>query len=120
MLHSSPRRIAQADPRVNRSSVRESGMSGCILGCLLPEHGKLPQHPFIPLNAGQRTAAGFAPGRTCVGTAAHSYGHWCRRLRALEDGMRIDVWRVDTLPLGVDTPADLAKARALLAPERRG
>jgi len=39
------------------------------------------------------------------------------QLRALEDGMRIDVWRVDTLPLGVDTPADLAKARALLAPD---
>jgi 3-deoxy-manno-octulosonate cytidylyltransferase (CMP-KDO synthetase) len=38
------------------------------------------------------------------------------QLRALEDGMRIDVWRVDTLPLGVDTPADLAKARDLLAP----
>lgn len=38
------------------------------------------------------------------------------QLRALEDGMRIDVWRVDTLPLGVDTPADLAKARELLAP----
>jgi len=39
------------------------------------------------------------------------------QLRALEDGMRIDVWRVDTLPLGVDTPADLAKAREILAPQ---
>ena len=39
------------------------------------------------------------------------------QLRALEDGMRIDVRRVDTLPLGVDTPADLAKARDLLAPK---
>ncbi|GAB4353761.1 MAG: 3-deoxy-manno-octulosonate cytidylyltransferase [Kiloniellaceae bacterium] len=38
------------------------------------------------------------------------------QLRALEAGMRIDVARVDTLPLGVDTPADLARARALLAP----
>jgi 3-deoxy-manno-octulosonate cytidylyltransferase (CMP-KDO synthetase) len=38
------------------------------------------------------------------------------QLRALENGMRIDVARVDTLPLGVDTPADLARARALLAP----
>ena len=36
------------------------------------------------------------------------------QLRALEAGMRIDVARVDTLPLGVDTPADLVRARALL------
>jgi 3-deoxy-manno-octulosonate cytidylyltransferase (CMP-KDO synthetase) len=36
------------------------------------------------------------------------------QLRALEAGMRIDVARVDTLPLGVDTPADLERARLLL------
>ena len=33
------------------------------------------------------------------------------QLRALEAGMRIDVALVDTVPLGVDTPADLVKAR---------
>jgi 3-deoxy-manno-octulosonate cytidylyltransferase (CMP-KDO synthetase) len=38
------------------------------------------------------------------------------QLRALEAGMRIDVALVDSIPLGVDTPADLARARALLAP----
>ncbi len=37
------------------------------------------------------------------------------QLRALEAGMRIDVSIVDTVPLGVDTPADLEKARAMLA-----
>jgi 3-deoxy-manno-octulosonate cytidylyltransferase (CMP-KDO synthetase) len=36
------------------------------------------------------------------------------QLRALEAGMRIDVAIVDTVPLGVDTPADLETARALL------
>jgi 3-deoxy-manno-octulosonate cytidylyltransferase (CMP-KDO synthetase) len=36
------------------------------------------------------------------------------QLRALEDGMRVDVAIVDTVPLGVDTPADLERARALL------
>ena len=41
------------------------------------------------------------------------------QLRALEAGMRIDVALVDTIPLGVDTPADLARARALLAPAPR-
>jgi 3-deoxy-manno-octulosonate cytidylyltransferase (CMP-KDO synthetase) len=36
------------------------------------------------------------------------------QLRALEAGMRIDVAIVDAVPLGVDTPADLERARALL------
>ena len=37
------------------------------------------------------------------------------QLRALENGMRIDAAIVDTVPLGVDTPADLERARRLLA-----
>jgi 3-deoxy-manno-octulosonate cytidylyltransferase (CMP-KDO synthetase) len=37
------------------------------------------------------------------------------QLRALEAGMRIDVAFVDTVPLGVDTPRDLARARDILA-----
>ena len=38
------------------------------------------------------------------------------QLRALAHGMRIDVAVVDTVPLGVDTPADLDRAARLLAP----
>lgn len=38
------------------------------------------------------------------------------QLRALENGMRIDAALVDTIPLGVDTLADLDRARAILAP----
>ena len=37
------------------------------------------------------------------------------QLRALEAGMRIDVSIVDSVPLGVDTPADLARARVMLS-----
>lgn len=37
------------------------------------------------------------------------------QLRALAAGMRIDVALVDTVPDGVDTPADLEKARSRLA-----
>ncbi|MEX3011066.1 3-deoxy-manno-octulosonate cytidylyltransferase [Hoeflea sp. TYP-13] len=37
------------------------------------------------------------------------------QLRALEAGMRIDVAVVDSVPLGVDTPADLERARQMLA-----
>jgi 3-deoxy-manno-octulosonate cytidylyltransferase (CMP-KDO synthetase) len=37
------------------------------------------------------------------------------QLRALEAGMRIEAVSVDDVPLGVDTPADLERARDLLA-----
>ena len=37
------------------------------------------------------------------------------QLRALEAGMRIDITIVDSVPRGVDTPADLETARRLLA-----
>lgn len=36
------------------------------------------------------------------------------QLRALEAGMRIDVALVDAIPLGVDTAADLERARAII------
>jgi 3-deoxy-manno-octulosonate cytidylyltransferase (CMP-KDO synthetase) len=39
------------------------------------------------------------------------------QLRALEAGMRIEVALVDTVPLGVDTPHDLERARQMLAPK---
>jgi 3-deoxy-manno-octulosonate cytidylyltransferase (CMP-KDO synthetase) len=40
------------------------------------------------------------------------------QLRALEAGMRIDVAIVGSVPLGVDTPDDLERARTLFAPGR--
>ncbi len=40
------------------------------------------------------------------------------QLRALEAQMRIDAAIVDTVPLGVDTPADLDRARLMLRPQQ--
>jgi len=40
------------------------------------------------------------------------------QLRALEAGMRIDAAIVDSVPLGVDTPEDLARARELIVRSR--
>ena len=37
------------------------------------------------------------------------------QLRALENGMRISAGLVDTVPFGVDTHADLERARLILA-----
>jgi 3-deoxy-manno-octulosonate cytidylyltransferase (CMP-KDO synthetase) len=41
------------------------------------------------------------------------------QLRALEAGMRIDAVVVDDVPLGVDTPDDLERAREVLAARRK-
>src|SRR5829696_1530913 len=41
------------------------------------------------------------------------------QLRALEAGMRVDVAIVDSVPLGVDTPEELAQARAALTRSSR-
>lgn len=41
------------------------------------------------------------------------------QLRAIEAGMRIDIVVVDDVPLGVDTPHDLDRARAMLAARLR-
>ena len=40
------------------------------------------------------------------------------QLRALEAGMRIDVALVDSIPVGVDTPADLERVRQIWAAEQ--
>ena len=40
------------------------------------------------------------------------------QLRALEVGMRIDAVVVDDVPLGVDTPHDLERAREIIAARR--
>ena len=37
------------------------------------------------------------------------------QLRALENGMRIDIQLVNSVPLGVDTPEDLERVRQILA-----
>lgn len=42
------------------------------------------------------------------------------QLRALESGMRIDAVEVAEVPLGVDTPEDLERARVLLSSDTRG
>lgn len=40
------------------------------------------------------------------------------QLRALENGLRIDAALVDSVPFGVDTPADLDRAREMLGVDR--
>lgn len=75
-------------------------------------HGEGPLYHHIGIYAYRRSAltrfVGLAPSTL-------EKRERLEQLRALEHGMRIDVSVVDTVPLGVDTPADLERARAILA-----
>ena len=78
--------------------------------CIIPAgHGPFFHH--IGIYAYRRTAlesfVKFSPGVLEVRERLE-------QIRALENGLRIDAALVDTLPLGVDTPADLARAREIL------
>ena len=73
--------------------------------------GEGPLHHHIGLYAYRRTAlARFV----AMPPSPLETRERLEQLRALEAGMRIDVAVVDSVPLGVDTPADLERARDIL------
>ena len=75
-------------------------------------HGNGPLYHHIGLYAYRRTAL---EKFVSLPPSALEKRESLEQLRALEAGMRIDVEIVKSVPLGVDTPADLDKARRLLA-----
>jgi len=73
--------------------------------------GEGPLYHHIGLYAFRRTGlARFV----ALGPAPLEQRERLEQLRALEAGMRIDAAIVDSVPLGVDTPADLERARDML------
>jgi 3-deoxy-manno-octulosonate cytidylyltransferase (CMP-KDO synthetase) len=76
-------------------------------------HGEGPLYHHIGLYAYRRSAL---ERFVSLGPSVLETREKLEQLRALEAGMRIDVEIVDTVPLGVDTPADLERARTILAP----
>jgi 3-deoxy-manno-octulosonate cytidylyltransferase (CMP-KDO synthetase) len=74
-------------------------------------HGDGPLHHHIGLYAYRRAAL---ERFVSLPPSPLELRERLEQLRALEAGMRIDVALVDTVPLGVDTPDDLAAARTLL------
>lgn len=74
-------------------------------------HGDGPLYHHIGLYAYRRPALDRF---VALSPSALERREKLEQLRALEAGMRIDVAIVDTVPLGVDTPEDLERARALL------
>ncbi|WP_455269304.1 3-deoxy-manno-octulosonate cytidylyltransferase [Rhizobium herbae] len=75
-------------------------------------HGKGPLYHHIGLYAYRRAAL---EKFVSLPPSTLERRESLEQLRALEAGMRIDVEIVKSIPLGVDTPADLEKARRLLS-----
>jgi 3-deoxy-manno-octulosonate cytidylyltransferase (CMP-KDO synthetase) len=75
-------------------------------------HGPGPLYHHIGLYAWRRTAL---DRYVTLSPTPLEQREKLEQLRALENGMRIDAAIVDEVPLGVDTPADLERARDILA-----
>ncbi|MHA1524982.1 MAG: 3-deoxy-manno-octulosonate cytidylyltransferase [Alphaproteobacteria bacterium] len=80
----------------------------------LAPHGPGPVYHHIGIYAYRRAAL---KRFVCLPPSPLECREKLEQLRALEDGMRIDVGLVDTVPIGVDTPADLERARSHHASE---
>lgn len=78
-------------------------------------HGKGPLYHHIGLYAYRRAAL---ERFVALSPSTLEKRESLEQLRALEAGMRIDVEIVDTVPLGVDTAADLEKARFILSAQQ--
>jgi 3-deoxy-manno-octulosonate cytidylyltransferase (CMP-KDO synthetase) len=75
-------------------------------------HGDGPRYHHVGLYAYRRAAL---QRFVALPPSALERQEKLEQLRAIEAGMRIDVTIVDTVPRGVDTPADLETAREILA-----
>lgn len=112
--------IKDADERTNPNVVKVVGTPGAVPGRLrallftraTAPYGDGPLYHHIGIYAFRRTAL---ERFVSLRPSALEKREKLEQLRALENGMRIDVTLVDTVPLGVDTPDDLERARRLLA-----
>ncbi|NKJ09364.1 3-deoxy-manno-octulosonate cytidylyltransferase [Rhizobium sp. SG741] len=98
--------------KVVGSPISENRLRALYFTRATAPYGKGPLYHHIGLYAYRRAAlAKFVS----LGPSTLELRESLEQLRALEAGMRIDVEIVDTIPLGVDTPADLEKARRILS-----
>ena len=99
------------DPNVVKAVFLPDGRALYFTRATAPS-GPGPLYHHIGLYAWRREAlARF----TRLGPGVLEVRERLEQLRALEAGMRIGVAVVDSVPLGVDTPRDLARAREILA-----
>ena len=99
------------DPNVVKAVFRPDGRALYFTRATAPS-GPGPLYHHIGLYAWRREAlARF----TRLKPGVLEMRERLEQLRALEADMRIDVAVVDSVPLGVDTPGDLVRAREILA-----
>jgi 3-deoxy-manno-octulosonate cytidylyltransferase (CMP-KDO synthetase) len=98
--------------KVVGSPLSETRLRGLYFTRATAPYGKGPLYHHIGLYAYRRPAL---ERFVTLGPSVLELRESLEQLRALEAGMRIDAEIVETVPLGVDTPADLEKARRILA-----
>lgn len=110
--------IEEEDDKLNPNIVKvvgsplsESRLKALYFTRATAPHGKGPLYHHIGLYAYRRAAL---EKFVSLPPSALEQRESLEQLRAIEAGMRIDVEIVKSIPLGVDTPADLEKARRLL------
>jgi 3-deoxy-manno-octulosonate cytidylyltransferase (CMP-KDO synthetase) len=102
--------------KVVGSPLSEDRLRALYFTRAIAPHGEGPRYHHIGLYAYRRAAlARFV----ALPPSPLERREKLEQLRALEAGMRIDVTIVDTVPRGVDTPADLETARRALASQTR-
>ncbi len=88
-----------------------------VAGALFhPGHGTLGQGAALPSHRALRYRRNALARFVSLAPSTLEKRESLEQLRALEAGMRIDAEIVDSVPLGVDTPAELEKARAFFVP----
>ena len=106
----------RANPNVVKVVGTPTGTPGRLRALLFTRatapHGDGPLYHHIGIYAYRRSAL---ERFVSLRPSALEQRERLEQLRALEDGMRIDVTLVDTVPLGVDTAHDLERARRLIA-----
>jgi 3-deoxy-manno-octulosonate cytidylyltransferase (CMP-KDO synthetase) len=132
------------DPAAIRAALSPLADPECEIAtlCAKLEPGEIELASVVKVKAefqpGQKIARALSFSRKALSPAWHHIGLYAYRrralerfvglppsaaeqrenleqMRALDAGMRIDVALVDAVPFGVDTPADLERARALFA-----
>ncbi|QND49079.1 3-deoxy-manno-octulosonate cytidylyltransferase [Rhizobium lusitanum] len=98
--------------KVVGSAISENRLRALYFTRTTAPYGKGPLYHHIGLYTYRRAAL---EKFVSLGPSPLELRESLEQLRALEASMRIDVEIVDTIPLGVDTPADLEKARRILS-----
>lgn len=112
--------ITNADERTNPNSVKVIGTPTGVPGRLralyftraTAPYGEGPLYHHFGMYAYRRSAL---ERFVSLRPSTLEKREQLEQLRALEDGMRIDVTLVDRVPVEVNTPADLERARRLIA-----